>query len=276
MEVNGRDVSRKTVTIDGTDARMYSDGHKSWPSVSTVLDARPTPEKDKSIQGWKNWLKGQDDRPDPDEVLSYKGARGTLAHYRALDPLTPRDLAGDEEVDAYQSLDGWEYRHEDALTLARKDVGWFEDAFREMAEEEGFATFNDDGTVLDHSVRAVEKYVTHDGDDHHSGYAGQFDLAYDRPDGTTVVSDLKTSKADSVSDLLDKKFPRYGMQLAAYARAVSFEVDDIAVLWASPDTRESAVITGSEMPKCRAEYERAFLGHVEQFHQTTLDGFHNR
>lgn len=265
---NDTSLSRDEVTIDGTDYRMYSDDEGEYPSVSTVLDARPTPEKDKSIEGWRNWLKGQPDRPDPGEVLDFKSWRGTLAHWAALDPLARRDLAGDEEVRAYDGLSGWEYRHDDALTQAEDDVDWFVEQFRAIVEDWGIATFDGDG-IVDSNVRAVERYVV----DRDVGYAGQYDLAYEHPTRGTVVADLKTSKADSRRDLFDKKFPRYGMQLAAYARASSFDVDECHLIWIAPDTRESAIIPDSEWPETQGVYEAQFIGHATDLHQTVLDDY---
>lgn len=260
------------ITVDGTDIRVYVSGDMSYPSVTTITDSRPTPAKDKSIQGWRNWLKGQPDRPDPGDVLRFKGARGTLAHYAALDPLTGRDLAGEEEYDAYQKLDGWEHRHDDAMQLATDDIAWFVEQFQATCEAHNIAEFDGRGKGVDATtsrVRNVEQYVV----DHDVKYAGQYDLCYETTDGDTVIADLKTSKADSVSDLLDKKWPDYGMQLAAYARAADFPVDGIEVLWFAPDTRESAVITADDMPKSRAEYEQQFVGHAEAFHDQTLDDY---
>lgn len=266
--VDGVELSRDQVEIGDEEYRMYTDGEQQWPSVSTILDARPTPEKDKSIQGWRNWLKGQPDRPNPDEVMQFKGWRGTLAHYKCLADLAHYELAGDEEFRAYEGLKGWEYRHDDALSQARDDVEWCVEEFRSLLEDWGIAQW--DGDELEHSnVRRVENYVKDD----EIGYAGQYDLAYDLPDGRTVVADIKTSKADDVNDLLDKKFPRYGMQLAAYANAVDFDVDGCHLIWVAPDTRQSAIIPDSEWPQTIGEYHTAFEGIAETVHQTTFSEF---
>jgi hypothetical protein len=44
-EASDEELSRAKRLVDGELLRMYSDGDNSWPSVSTVLDSRPTPEK---------------------------------------------------------------------------------------------------------------------------------------------------------------------------------------------------------------------------------------
>lgn len=255
------DLDTDTVEYDGVEMRVYQRDDNEWPSVSEIRDYRPTPDRDKSIQGWKNWLEGQPDRPNPDDVLSYKGWRGTLAHYKSLNPLAAQDLAGDDELEAYEGLKGWQYRHDDALSQAEDDVEWFVDQFRQMATDRGIARFDGD-TVADSTVRAVEQAIL----DRDVGYAGRYDLAYDHPERGTTLADLKTSNANSVDDLIKKKWPDYGLQLAAYARGAPFEVDAVEVLWASPDKREASVITEDMMPKSRDEYEEWFLDLAEQFH----------
>ena len=268
---SGADFSTDSVQIDGDEFRMYtnSDGSE-LPSVSEVLDARPTPEKDASIEGWRNWLKGQPDRPDPDEVLSYKGWRGTLAHYKALAPLARYELAGEEEFQAYEGLKGWEYRHDDALAQAEKDVEWFVEQFRQIAHDWGIAKYDSSNNVIENRARAVEQAVV----DEDVGYAGRYDLLYETHDGRIIVCDLKTSNAKSVSDLFDKKFPRYGMQLAAYARASDFDVDEIQMIWISPDSRSASMITEDQFPKTREEYEDQFIDCAEQLHDGALANYY--
>lgn len=279
--VDGTKITRDKVEIGDDEYRMYKpeDGDPQWVSVSEVLDARPTPEKDAGIQSWKEWLRSQDDRPDPEDVKRFKTSRGTLAHYKALKPLAARDLREDDVLDAYESLKGWEYRHDDALSQAT-DGEWFVDTFAEIAEQQGIAEFerdengdlvreDGDPVVVDHGVRTIEQYVVEE----EVGYAGQFDLAYDRRDGTSVMADLKASKADNVDDLMNKKFPRYPMQLSAYARAATFDPDELQVIWISPDTNESAVISEREWPRSRQSYEADFLRLTDTI-QTELDEYY--
>jgi len=268
-EVDGAALSRSQIEVDGDEYRMYTDGDDRWPSVTTILDARPTPEKDKSLRGWRNWLKGQPDRPNPDEVMAYKGWRGTLAHYKCLADLASYDLAGDEELQAYEGLKGWEYNHDDALRQASEEVEWSVSEFRDMLDDLGVAEWDDNDELVHDRVRAVEQYVV----DHDIGFAGQYDLAYELPDGDTVLADIKTSKADSVSGLINKKFPRYALQLSAYAHAVDFEVDHCHILWVAPDTRQSAIIPDREWPSARRVYLDEFSSIAEEVHQTTFEQF---
>lgn len=268
QSVDDATVSRDTAEIDGTEYRMYHTDSGHYPSVSTVLDARATPEKDKSIQGWKNWLKGQPDRPDPSDVLDFKSWRGTLAHWAALNPLATRNLAGNEEAAAYDGLNGWQYRHDDALKQARSDIEWVEQTFQAYAEEWSVATF-EQGRVTENNTHAIERYVTDDT----VGFGGQFDFAYEHPSRGTVMADIKTSKADTVDDLFDKKFPDYGMQLAAYARAWGRDVDECQLWWLAPDTREAHVIPEDAWPQSRADYEQQFVDAAQSLHQTLLDDY---
>jgi len=268
--VDGIELRRGTVVSnDGDELRMYGpvDGDLEWASVTTILDARDDAD---DYSGFRSYFDGSGDKPHWSEILDYKSWRGTLAHYKALDPLADRDLRGSEEYHAYQSLKGWEYQHEDALSQARSEVEWALDAFTDLAETWDIAEYNDDGQVVDkHGIRAVEQYVVDDD----IGYAGQLDLAWDREDTTTMVGDVKTSKASDVSNLISKKFPRYGMQLAAYAHAASFDVDEAAIIWMAPDTKEAAVIPESQWPRSREDYEREFRDVAETVHQQTLDDF---
>jgi len=248
-------------TVNNTD-----NGH--YPSVSTVLSARTTPEKDKRTQGWKNWLKGQPDRPDPSDVLDYTSWRGTLAHWAVLNPLATRNLASNEEAAAYDNLNGWQYRDDDALKQARSDIEWVEQTFQACAEQWSVATF-EQGRVTENNTYTVERYVTDDT----VGFSGQFDFAYEHPTRGTVMADIKTTKADSVADLFDMKFPGYGMQLAAYACAWDRDVDECQLWWLAPDTREAHVVPETEWPHTRPEYEQQFVDAVQSLDQTLLDDY---
>jgi len=283
--IDGRTLRRGSVSVDALsdggeslfddEIRMYgpADDDLQWASVTTILDSRDDAE---DYSGFRSFFDGSGDKPHWQEILNYKGWRGTLAHYKALAPLTQRKLAGDEERDAYEGLKDWEYQHRDALAQAREDVEWVVEQFEAM---------RDTWDIQPAQMKTVEQYVI----DEDLGYAGQLDLAWERVDGasrsssnshadseaddstTTMIGDIKTSKADDVSDLIKKKFPRYGMQLAAYARAASFEVDEAAIIWISPDTRSTGVILESEWPRPRAEYEDEFTQLAETVQQTLED-----
>jgi hypothetical protein len=265
MPTEESELTTDEVTVNGDKQRVYTNGNSNWPSVSTVLDSRDTPEKDESLQSWRKYMYASDYRPDPDELLRYRGARGTLAHYKALNPLVAYELASEDESRAYDSLRDWEYRHSDALRTAKDDIEFFLDAWRDMAEARGIAHFDSDGNVIEERVRAIEKAVL----DREHQYAGRFDLAYEHPERGTVVADLKTSNARSMDHLFEKKWPRYGLQIAAYAQAVEFDVDAVEVLWASPETESYSVITEDDMPLSRSGYERRFLELAHKFHRET-------
>jgi hypothetical protein len=181
-------------------------------------------------------------------------------------------MMSDEEIDAYESLDGWEFKHDDALRTAQEEVDWFLTEFQDICETWGIADFDgrgSDASVTENRVRAVEKYVVNE----KIGYAGQFDLAYINHDGDTILADLKTSTGKSKSDLMSKKWPRYGLQLAAYADAVDFDVDDVQVIWLSPDKKESAVIPSSEWPEPYDHYREKFSTVAEEVNQSTFSDY---
>ena len=270
--IDGDEITRDSVKVDGEEMRFYSDGSTQWPSVSTVLDARPTPDKDDALTSWREWQLSRADAPNPDDIMRFKGWRGTLVHYKALNPLAQYDLLGDEEITAYNGLKGWEYDHGDALTQARRDVEWCVEQFQDLAETWGIARYDGRGTdapVIANHARRVEQYVV----ERDVEYAGQYDLLYQQSDGSHVLADVKAVKADSVSDLFDKKFPRYGLQLAAYARAARHDVDELQIIWISPDTRERAVIPHRDWPTSWETLEAQFVDIAETLHQSTLDEY---
>lgn len=256
MPTEESNLTTTTVTVENTEQqemRMYTDGSQRWPSVSEVLNFRNTPAKDSGLNSWRKYMYSQDRKPNPDDLMQFKSARGTLAHYTALNELVPYELASDDEAEAYETLRDWEYRHSSALRQAKTDIKYFLSEWHDML---------DDREIEPNNVRSVEKAVY----DNEYGYAGRFDLCYEHPTRGTVVADLKTTNAKSMSHILDKKWPRYGMQLAAYARAVEYDVDAIEVLWASPDKHASSCITGADMPLTRDAYEQQFLNVADRLH----------
>jgi hypothetical protein len=258
-----------SVEIDGEETRMYGpeNGPLRWPSVTEILDSRPTPEKDAAIEGWRGYYDGSGDKPHWSEILDYASWRNSLIHYKILDRFTDEQLMGDDEVEAYAGLKNWEYQQTDALAKAKEEIGWAIDAFDELAPTWDIAEYDTDGNIVNNNVRDTERAVGND----EVGYAGRFDVSWQMDDGRTVVGDLKASKADSVSDLIDKKFPRYAMQLAAYANAVTYEVDELAVVWIAPDSYSAEVIPTSMWPRERSSYEADFLGVAKTVNQERLD-----
>ncbi len=197
-------------TIDGV-GRVYTDGDELWlPSVSTVLDVRPTPE------GLKRWKKNTE---NADEIMTYKQNRGTLIHEALQQDIMPEDPKTGEPMNILWGED--EQESEDEL---KANNNW--DRFQEEKEwaletwELIKKVLNID-TVLDIETFTVNTDV---------GYAGQFDLLYqDEQTNETVLADLKTSK-----DVYEK----HQLQASAYANSVPISIDRMEIIRLNPDRQD--------------------------------------
>lgn len=274
------------------------------PSVTSILQVRDDPEKDKNLQDWRDNCHGQKDWAQPwwKDQMTYKGLRGTLVHYAILSQLGDPDgdtyfhevgdsQRGYEEYWAEYALKKWSkkapsanakdipysptqnrYDGEHAWDAAMRDCSWAITRFKEEWERRG---------LTDENIIAVEKHVR----DTDYGYAGQLDLLYE-DDGEVVCADLKTSSAIRLSAKL---------QLAAYAYAVGgevgassseeattetdsdgiSEVDRIEVWWAYPDDKAFAVEDQRDWDRSWRGLEHEWLSLVARAHETayvhTLD-----
>jgi len=230
-------------------------------SVTTVL--QHLDEDTTGLEYWKRNNQGHQDDFHWRHVFWLSGPRGTLCHWRCLEPLADRQLWGEEERDALQALrDGPEdgefadasHGMSDLLysTLKNRDDELTRDTFCDeqdftsvMLEDIGWAgaefdTLKRELGIYEGSVIAVEQYLLN----HKQGFGGQCDLLYESPSGETVLADLKTS-----SGLRQK----HVVQAYAYAEAVENDpdlphtVDRCEVIRLSPDTREVRVHS-SERP----------------------------
>jgi len=241
--------------------RWYHSNNKSVMSVTTVLDYL---DEDKTgLQYWRRNNQGNGDDKHYEHVMWVAGIRGTLAHWRCLEPLAERQLWGEEEQASLEALNNGPQDGEftdashgmadihysavknkdDSLTrdtfnegdgfsaVIHNDVEWVADEFADLKRELG---------IYGRSVIAVEQYLL----DHKHGFGGQCDLLYESPSGETVLADLKTS-----SGLRQK----HVAQVYAYAMAVEQDpdlpttVDRCEVIRLSPDTQETQVHS-SERP----------------------------
>lgn len=94
------------------------------------------------------------------------------------------------------------------------------------------------------NIRSMERYIPTD-----YGYSGQYDLLYDKPDGTTCLLDFKTSSQMSYG---------YKLQLAAYAEAIDVAVDELIVCRLNPDGLDVEV-------SCLSEWNETYDGLVAEF-----------
>lgn len=280
---SGRTFSRDSVGIhpedtgprrdDDEEVRFYFDpedpNFSPLPSVTSILQVREDPEKDESIQGWRDHFDGSKPwkRPWWKDSMAFKGARGTLVHFAILSQLGDPDgdtyhhqvggsSRGYEEYWAEYKLKKWskqapsadnpdvptpannEYDGEHAWDVAMRDTSWAIRQFKNEWQARGL----DDTNVID-----VERYVF----DTEYGYAGQVDLLYEDANGDVVCADLKTSSAIRISAKL---------QLAAYANAVAEDVDRLECWWLYPDDSEFAVESHEDWERTWRGLEHEFLG----------------
>jgi len=235
--------------------RWYVNEGSEVMSVTTIL--RHLDQDKTGLRYWRRNNQGAGDDKHHEHVMWVAGIRGTLAHWRCLEPLTDRQLWGEEEQAALEAVNngpedgeftdashGMADIHysaiknkDDSLTrdsfnggdgfaaVIHKDVEWVADEFDRLKRPLG---------IHDNAIIAVEQYLF----DHKHGFGGQCDLLYESPSGETVLADLKTS-----SGLRQKHIA----QVYAYAIAVEQDadlpttVDRCEVIRMSPDTQETKV-----------------------------------
>ena len=206
----GNELQRFTLPGSGS-GRVYTDNTDLYlPSVSTVLDEKPTPE---GIKKWKKNNDGKNGNKHWRDILSYKGNRGTLIHYNLLNEFAEEDMYSVDEENSTEELklDGNWGRYRNDLTYA-------EDAWEDIKRVRGISSDN---------VLNVECFVTNTS----VGYAGQFDLLYVDDDNNIVLSDIKTSNAEYAP------YDKHKLQLTAYAHALELDVDILEVLIVHPDSK---------------------------------------
>jgi len=221
--------------------RVYTDMKEVFlPSVTTILDEKPTPE---GLKYWKRKYNGKGGKKHWKDILSYKANRGTMIHYNLLNEFSPDDMFSQNEEDSTDELKvngNWDRYEEENI--------YAEEAWQEIKQLRGITEEN----VLD-----VECFVTNVG----IGYAGQFDLLYIDTDGNLVLSDLKTSK---------RVYDKHQLQLTAYENALSLDIDMLEVIRIHPDSETWEVSHDSDWSKNRNELWGEFvslrtsMGDVEQ------------
>lgn len=197
-------------TLEGVGRVYFSEDHDMFlPSVTTVLDQRPTPE------ALKQWKKNNDGKGDNDhwrDIMNFKSYRGTLIHYNILNQFAEEDIGGHNEEEAEEELkEGTGYGDWDDYEPANE---WATGAFERIANQRG---------ITQESVLNVECFVQNTD----VGFAGQFDLLYIDDDGDVVLSDLKTSA---------RVYDKHKMQLSAYRGAVPLKIDKLEVIRLHPDS----------------------------------------
>lgn len=237
------------------DIRVYTDEEDLFlPSVTSCIDQKPEP---KGLKIWKENNDGTNGNPRWQDILSYKGDRGTLIHYELLNEFADEDMYGENEQSAEASLrdDSGNNLYDDEWSEYQEDLSFARNAWVAIKQERG---------IDDENVITVECFVTNT----NIGYAGQFDLLYIDPDGNLVLSDLKTSK---------RVYDKHKMQLTAYANALNLDIDVLEVIRIHPDSERYEIVHDSEWFEDREHYWdefcslRATMDNLEQRMEDALE-----
>ncbi len=203
---------------------------------------------------WKNIYDGSNGRYDSKTIRCYAGGRGTLAHEQVfanyvddesevrgqtekiksklelqdsedLDEIV--DWKGDDEMDVLQYEENDEGFVQNGRDLAKKEIDWIEEQFKDLADDLGLPTEDDgvkeDSIPLENIIYAEQKFAIltkHPWDEDNSiespeigefAYGGTADLIYEHKEtGETILLDLKTGSMK----------PNYAIQQAAYKHAI--------------------------------------------------------
>lgn len=189
-------------TLEGVGRVYFSSEHDLYlPSVTTVLDQKPTPY---ALKRWK------ENNPDWREIMNRKGSRGTLIHYNCLNEFAEGDMHGRNEEDSEEHL---------------KEIGrwkWYKEAMH--WSDQAWEMIKRRHNINHDTVLNVECFV----ENTDVGYAGQFDLLYVDPiEDEIVIADLKTSAG---------VYTKHKLQLSAYMNAVNLDIDRLEVIRMHPDS----------------------------------------
>lgn len=233
-DISIEEVDLDRVTHDDL-GRVYYNSHVSLPSVSTVLDVRPTPP---ALKRHKEKVAKDDGYTD------FYLDRGTLAHYELLNPLADEELWSEDEQSSEDALSS----HQEYWDRYQDNIEWLEDTWSFVRDILGI---NED------SVLAVEHYVAN----FEVGYAGQLDLLYVDDDGEIVVADLKTSK---------DVYPKYLYQIVAYDHALDVTVDRHEIIRMHPGQQVWDVSRSDEWIEDPVDLWETFKGYREQLSEEQI------
>lgn len=251
-------VGKRTVTpeermLPGVGSRrVYVTDDGDWyPSVTEITDARPNPQKQAALKGFRRKYDGTGGTEHHTDVRAVKLHFGTLASYHALQPLTDRDLWGETETTAERFLrNHGQFRGVDAWEWTRRRLPFVQRSF--------YRALNRDSIT---DVLGVERYAL----DADVGYAGQYDLCYVRQGehgAETVLCELTTGK---------NVYPSHELHIAAYANAIDVDVDEVRIVRARPTDGEGngdlEVRTEAGFDAPRDHRLEEFVGYTRQFHE---------
>lgn len=272
------------------------------PSVSVIKALREDPDKEDALNGWRQRYDGQSSwgRPWYKDQKAYKAYRGTLIHYTILAALADKaldTLDENHDPDASHHLDasgdtyfhrvgdnGWGYEEYNAKYRLKK---WSDNAPSANTDKLSFSprankydgehawdrtvremrwaasTFKDEfldtGHINPADVLAVEAFVcepTH-------GYAGQFDLLYER-DNKTILADLKTSSGVRFDHKLQS-----AAYVAATEHCLDIDIDSCEILRVYPDNEEVEISHSDDWDRTIKGLQHEFFGLTDKAHHVT-------
>lgn len=191
---------------------------------------------------WKNIYDGSDGRYNADVIRDYAGDRGTLAHeevfsnyvddesevrgqtemfWNKLESLESKELQeivdwkGEDEIDVLEYDENDEGFVQNGRDLARKEIEWIEQQFRDLEDDLGLSKEN---VIYAEQEFALQTQHPWDESDETEGpeigefaYGGTADMIYEHEEtGETILLDLKTGSMK----------PKYAIQQAAYKHAI--------------------------------------------------------
>jgi len=282
---------------DDPHIRLYyspDDDNPPMPSVTTVKDLRVSPEKDETINGWRQRYDGKSSyaRPWWNDQMAYKGHRGTIIHFVILSGLDTDEHAasgdthfhrvgdddwGREEYESEYALKKWSKKAPSANT---DEIGFqprnnqydgihaWDKAAREMKwAARAFKTRMIDGVVDSAVYTRHENDASVDGRLAEATILGLEDFVYNTEYGYGGQYDLLYQTADDrvvLSDLKTSSGVRFDhkLQSAAYKLAVEsatdYEIDETEIIRVNPDYEEVEVSRSTQ-------WDRSLEGLGHQF-----------
>jgi len=316
MNTTSLSVNRTQVPLRddvGAEKERHSDGEQSirvyyspddpnppMPSVTTIKDLRPSPEKDETIAGWRQRYDGKSQyaRPWWNDQMAYKGHRGTLVHFVILSALDTDEHSasgdtyyhkigdddwGREEYESEYALKKWSKKapsaNTDEIAFQPRDNQYGgTHAWDKAAREMKWSTRAFKARMID-GVDDPDIYSRHDDDAAIAGriadctILGLEDFVYNTEYGYGGQYDLLYETADGrvvLSDLKTSSGVRFDhkLQSAAYMLAVesatNYEIDETEIIRINPDYEEVEVSRSTQWDRSLEGLGHQFLGLADQ------------
>lgn len=297
-------LKRKTILFpDGDDGRVYFDEMSNYASVTTILDRRDDPGKERGLRFWRDKHDGAEGNADHEHLFKYAGWRGTIIHWYVLQYLCD-ELGGEEEDDALAEIrerdtdydwvfstaelrsqkrdiyanplsdvspteyyDQPENEREPTLTdYTCDDCAWALQAFFDNAVEMGLANQN----WSESNCKTVESYVSRDVRTSQIIDVERFVL--NENERYAGQFDLLYEHPERGTVLCDLKTSsrvrwKHRAQSVAYSHAIEEDIDDFCIVRLYPDGRESELVWEEDYRETREELWDEFTDLCAKVHR---------